>query len=248
MNKREQQKKSKEWYYIQKILPDISDELKYDVLKLEETVSYEKPDFKFSYNNKTIGVEVVECHPSNNEDINAPERESFDNRICSKFKENPFLLNITKNKSLNILIDKKASFNKETKIADVCQEIEEHLVAWDNNDKIKSPPTFIRRIRAWEIKGPNIVQFNHISVIDQINWDDLKNCINKKNEKFEVYCEQLKFDEIWLCIFIPCEENKEHNNIFYSSNEEQAKEFISESPFKRIYVTSETSTDILKLK
>lgn len=247
MNKNERQKKIKEWCSISNILPKISKKLEIEISEYNEEYLHEQPDFLFSNKNITIGVEVVECHPSS-----ATKEESFDKKICNKFKENSTLLAITQNQKISIIIDKKERFKKGTKIQDVCKELVLHLLAWKNNNDMILPSKFINRIRVIKTKGKNIVYFNYIARRIPVSSEDLVNCIIGKNKKNPVYSKKNKKEngqfEIWLCINLPREENIESNNISYPSNEKQTVQFISKSPFQRIYVTSEMPQDIKRLK
>lgn len=67
------------------------------------------PDFIFhDEKGYSIGVEVVECHPSVNinKKRNAVERNTFKNKVCNIVQKNIFLESMTKEKKLNIFIDR----------------------------------------------------------------------------------------------------------------------------------------------
>ena len=82
-------------------------QLNIDAETYDDKYSRERPDFVFSNNDKSIGIEVVECRPSVMEckKKNEAERENFEKRICDEFKKNKFLMSITQDEGLNILID-----------------------------------------------------------------------------------------------------------------------------------------------
>lgn len=109
--------KKKEWNAIKNCIPLINECLQLNIApeSYDDKYSRESPDFVFSNNDKSIGVEVVECHPSvmKCKTKNAVEQESFERKICNEFKENKFLKSITENEGLKILIYRK--YPKEKK-------------------------------------------------------------------------------------------------------------------------------------
>ena len=108
-SKEEQQqyKKKKEWNAIKNCIPLINEclQLNIDPETCDDKYFRESPDFVFFNNDKSIGVEVVECHPSVRKcrTKNAVEQESFEKKICNEFKENKYLETITETEKLNII-------------------------------------------------------------------------------------------------------------------------------------------------
>lgn len=250
MNNRERHKKLTEWNAIRNLIPSINKFLQIEISQFEEKYSQERPDFVFSYKKKSIGIEVIECHPSTRENkkFNTSACTRFYDKFCEDFLNNDFLLSITKDTKYNILIYRKTNFKKEN-VVNASMELEAHLTAWYYNEAISLETEFIRKIRVMETKGRNIVQFNNFSRRSPVDWCDLESSIQVKNTKYEDYLKNLKCDEFWLCIFLPFEENRESNTINYGGKENKALEFLLKSPFQRICITSEIPiTDIFWLK
>ena len=111
-------------------------QLNIDPETYDDKYSKESPDFVFSNNYKSIGIEVVECRPSVMEckKKNEAERENFEKRICDEFKKNKFLMSITQDEGLNILIDRKYPMaKKRSSVQEICNELEDLLKSWYHN-------------------------------------------------------------------------------------------------------------------
>ena len=73
--------------------------------------------------------------------------------------------------------------------------------------------------------------------------------INKKKQKIPLYNNDNdnnnKFDELWLCIHLPFEENCQFDIL---KDEKDSCDTFLNSPYNKIFVTSEATKDILWLK
>ena len=96
--------KNSEWNAIENLIPIINKKLRINISVYDKQYEAEMPDFIFK-NEKgyTIGVEVVECHPSVNinKKRNAGERNTFKNRVCNILQKSSFLESKTKEQKLN---------------------------------------------------------------------------------------------------------------------------------------------------
>lgn len=250
------QKKS-EWNAIENLIPIINKKLRINISVYDKQYEAEMPDFIFK-NEKgyTIGVEVVECHPSVNinKKRNAGERNTFKNRVCNILQKSSFLESKTKEQKLNIFID-RYNFSNERELSKdkvkltpeaFAKEVEVYLNNMFNG--FTYPTKHIKRIKIWETRGKNIVQFNSIARRDSVSWQDLEKCIDSKNRKYSIYQKKHKCDEYWLCIYLPFEENKHPYDLDYKLLSENAKQKVDSSPFKCIVVTSVMPIDLAILK
>lgn len=248
MNHKIKQKKS-ELKAIELLVPHIkrclllSDD-EYDKSKEER----EEPDFIFRNRGKSIGIEVRECHPSVTKKgkSNAPIKKNFKEKICDGFKKNEYLLSITQNDKLRIILDVGDSFNAKIPINEVCHAIECHLKAWHEHSKT-SNIDIIRRIHAFPTKGKNIVHFNYIGRVDSICSSFLRECIEAKDKRFHSYKKQ-NCTEYWLCIYLPWEEYKGCYKINYDEPMHRLSKVVKKSYFDRICITSFLINDLRWLK
>lgn len=247
MNIIESQKR-KEWRSIENIIPFIEEYLQLKNISHNPAFEGEGPDFIFYNGSKSIAIEVTECRPSvhKSKKYNAPARNAQEERICQKFLSNQFLLAITNDQKLNILVDRGYSLNIKSKICDVCIALESHLRAWYNKGTTREI-NLIRRIRVSETIGKNIVQFNNIARRDPINCSDIIKRILDKNKKMDSYSKN-KCDEYWLCIHLPFEENRQSNRIDYGDMLDDFNSFVQLSRFDRICLTSVMNNDLNWLK
>lgn len=153
-SKEEQQqyKKKKEWNAIKNCIPLINEclQLNIDPETYDDKYSRESPDFVFSNNDKSIGVEVVECYPSVRKckTKNAVEQESFEKKICNEFKKNKYLETITETEKLNIIIYRKYPKKKKRgTVQEVCHELEDLLRSWYQKTNPQSERNYISYIR-----------------------------------------------------------------------------------------------------
>lgn len=249
----QQYKKKKEWNAMKECIPLINKCLQLNINKdsYDDKYSCESPDFVFSNNGKSIGVEVVECHPSVMEckKKNATEQANFERKICDEFKENKFLKSITKNERLNILIDRKyPKAKKRSSVQEICNELEDLLKSWYQNTIPLSERNYIERIRVAKRACCNVIYFDTISRCIPVDWDDIKFCIEKKEKKYKDYCKNTKCDEYWLCVCCPYEESIYPSSIDYNGKEHEAIDFLSQSSFSRIFLTPDLGENINWIK
>lgn len=243
-------KKKQEWEAIKNVITDINEYLDINIIPYNVQYENESPDFVFKNKKTCIGIEVIECHPSvqKNKKDNAPAFKSFQKRIIEEFNNNSYLNEITKEIKLNIIIDQGNALKINTKTVDVCKSLENHLRAWKEGQRC-TDTKLIRKIRVIETKGRNIIQFNNISSVSFIEYEYLEHDINKKNQKIPLYNNDNdnnnKFDELWLCIHLPFEENCQFDIL---KDEKDSCDTFLNSPYSKIFVTSEATKDILWLK
>lgn len=242
---KQQHKKLKEWNIIENILPSINKFLQLDIRTYDDKYSHESPDFVFSNGNKSIGIEIVECHPSVRKckKRNAPEQVNFEKRICNEFSKNDFLRSITEKEKLYILIDRKIGGEKRPSVSEICNELEHFLEAWYLNIPITFKSKYIGGIKVTKRSYCNEIYFNSISRCIPINWYDLKFSIQEKNQKYKDYYKNIQCNEYWLCICLPYEENRNLNIIQYDGKENEASYFLSQSPFSRICIIPDLAVD-----
>lgn len=249
--------KLSEWNAIKNLIPIINKKLGINISMYDKQYEAEMPDFIFhDEKGYSIGVEVVECHPSVNinKKRNAVERNTFKNKVCNLVQKNIFLESMTKEKKLNIFIDRYNFTNKGDLDGDkvkltpeaFAEEVEIYLRNMFNG--FIYPTKHIKRIKVWETRGRNIVQFNSIARRDSVPWQDLEKCIESKNSKYSIYQKKNKCDEYWLCIYLPFEENKHPYEVSNELLSENAKQKVMSSPFKCIVVTSVMPIDLAILK
>jgi hypothetical protein len=78
--------KLSEWNAIKNLIPIINKKLGINISMYDKQYEAEMPDFIFhDEKGYSIGVEVVECHPSVNinKKRNAVERNTFKNKVCN---------------------------------------------------------------------------------------------------------------------------------------------------------------------
>ena len=241
----QQYKKKKEWNAIKNCIPLINEclQLNIDPETYDDKYSKESPDFVFSNNDKSIGIEVIECRPSVMEckKKNEAERENFEKRICDEFKKNKFLISITEDEGLNILIDRKYPMaKKRSSVQEICNELEDLLKSWYHNTMPLCERNYIGRIRVSKSPCCNVVYFNSISRCVSVDWDDIKFCIEKKEKKYKDYCKNIECDEYWLCICLPFGESRNLNIIDYNGKEDEAVKFLSQCSFSQICITPDS--------
>ena len=238
-------KKKQEWEAIKNVITDINKYLDINIIPYNVQYENESPDFVFRNEKKSIGIEVIECHPSvqKNKKYNAPAFKSFQKRIIEEFNNNSYLNEITKEIKLNIIIDQGNALKINTKTVDVCKSLENHLRAWKEGQRCNDTK-LIRKIRVIETKGRNIIQFNNISSVSFIEYEYLEHNINKKEQKITLY-NKFEYDELWLCIHLSFEENCQFDIL---EDEKDSCDTFLNSPYNKIFVTSEATKDILWLK
>lgn len=210
----------------------------------------EEPDFVYWYRDKSIGVEVVECHPSTSKKKkdNAPALKSFKEEICKSFSENLYLKFITKgDNKLRIIINFDNELSTKYSVDSICAAIEYYLIGFHEGKKLKKSRV-IRGIRVFKTIGKNIVQFNNIGRVDAIECSSLCKCIEAKNKLFDAYTKKHPCSEYWLCIYLPSEEYRCSYNINYDESGNRLHKLLRKSKFSRICVTSSLRGDLRWLK
>lgn len=229
-------------------------------LKLSENLcgyGRERPDFIFDNKSESLGIEVVECHPSvqKNKKRNRARYMGLQRKVCQIVLDSEVLKEITKEQKLNIFINRYRIYDCKDgkkhvtltpqKIAD---ELINILYTWHKTMCLYYTE-HIKSIRISVSRGKNIVQFNNISGRHPIKWENIEYSIEEKNGKFNEYEREHKCDEYWLCVFIPFEESCLSNEIDYGSVTEcHVQSVLNSSPFSHIYLTSVMPNDIKELK
>lgn len=232
--------KSIEIQAIQPILPIIAQELGIDHINERMTIT-ETPDFIFSNGNKSIGVEVIECHPSTakHKKDNAPSLKSYKERVCRKFSENLYLKSITEGyyNKLNIIIYPGSLLSTIINVDSICATIEYYLKAYHEGTMVRNN-RLIKEVKVTKTIGRNIIQFNNIGRIDPIQSCFIRKCIEKKDLLYDLYNRNNPCSEYWLCIHLPWEEYKNPNEIVFTEPRHRLSKVLKKSKFTRICLTS----------
>ena len=210
----------------------------------------EEPDFIIRYRDKSIGVEVIECHPSTSKKKkdNAPALKSFKEKICKSFLKDLYLKSITKgDNKLRIIIDSDNALSTKYSVDSICAAIEYYLIAFHEGKRV-GKGRVIRGIRVFKTIGKNIVQFKNIGRVDAIECSSLCKCIEAKNKLFDAYTKKHPCSEYWLCIYLPWEEYRYSYNINYDESGNRLHKLLRKSKFSRICVTSRLHGDFRWLK
>ena len=240
---------------IQNLLPYINERLNLNIIKIKEAHLSEKPDFIFS-NGKytTIGIEVVECHPSvqRSRKYNKASSKGFQDDVCKALLNSQKLKSYTEKQKINIIINRYSLFKyvyeygirKKTHIKkkEFVEQVETILEKWYTEGYMCETDN-IKQLKIIKTVGKNIVQFNNVSRRDPIKWANVKYSILEKNKKVEFYKKENKCDEYWLCIYIPFEESRQSNEIDYNETMDEVAAFIGASPFDHIFLTSVMPND-----
>ena len=210
----------------------------------------EEPDFIIRYRDKSIGVEVIECHPSTSKKKkdNAPALKSFKEKICKSFLKDLYLKSITKgDNKIRIIIDFDNALSTKYSVESLCAAIEYYLRAFHEGKRV-GKGRVIRGIRVFKTIGKNIVQFKNIGRVDAIECSSLCKCIEAKNKLFDAYTKKHPCSEYWLCIYLPWEEYRYSYNINYDESGNRLHKLLRKSKFSRICVTSRLHGDFKRLK
>lgn len=246
-------KKEKEWQQIKNLIPFINKRLSI-ICTEQKNDGQERPDFIFKNKKESLGIEITEYHHINIErpQYNAAKQDAFENKVCEHLCNNEYLRNITQTDKFNIIIYKnifRTHKDRNGKLHKITIESVENEFEMLLREKIEGKETqelhFIRDIKIIETKGSNIIQFSHISRKHPLIWDDLKECIQVKGQKFQEY---EKCDRNWLCIFVPFEENRTVFDISCNKKIKQAKKLLKSSPYDCIFLTSTMDIDFNILK
>lgn len=242
--------KNAERYAVETLAPSIYEALGLTNSELCNVKDAEEPDFIFGYCDKSIGVEVIECHPSTSKKKkdNAPALKSFKEKICKSFLKNLYLESITKgDNKIRIRIDFDNALSTKYSVESLCAAIEYYLRAFYEGKRV-GKGRVIRGIRVFKTIGKNIVQFNNIGRVDAIECSSLCKCIEAKNKLFDAYTKKHPCSEYWLCIYLPSEEYRYSYNINYDESGNRLHKLLRKSKFSRICVTSRLHGDFRWLK
>lgn len=205
----------------------------------------EGPDFiaEIESTKERIGIEVTKCIPFD-------ERMSIETlfeKLKREFRDNDYLLSISKEQKWMITIDTTREVYHKHKPAEYCEQFETQLrQAYEKKEPIRGL-SLIERIRISPTFGSNCINFNLISERYAVMAKDLINSIDEKEIKLDTY--ELK-DNCWLCIYLPGEQALHSYRIV--ANKQCSKETfidrINRSGYKRIYITSFGPNDITRIK
>lgn len=236
---------------IEQVIPFVKEALgqpNENDFKEEET---ESPDFIFRCHDKSIGVEVIECHPSLSlhKKDNAPAMKNYMEKICQLFSNNLYLKSITEgfDNKLRIIIDFDNTLSSKYDIFSICATLEFYLRAYKEG-RLVAKGKMIRGIRVARTSGQNIIEFNHIGSVDAIQSSFIRECIEKKNILLDGYKNKKSCTEYWLCIHLPWEEYKCAYKIDYDESGLKLSKTLKKSGFSRIFVTSCLHNDLRWLK
>lgn len=250
MQNHQAKQKKTEKCAVEKLTPYINEALGLTNSESCNGKDAEEPDFIFRYRDKSIGVEVIECHPSTSKKKkdNAPALKNFKEKICKSFLKDLYLKSITKgDNKLRIIIDSDNALSTKYSVDSICAAIEYYLIAFHEGKRV-GKGRVIRGIRVFKTIGKNIVQFKNIGRVDAIECSSLCKCIEAKNKLFDTYTKKHPCSEYWLCIYLPWEEYRFSYNINYDESGNRLHKLLRKSKFSRICVTSRLHGDFRWLK
>ena len=250
MQNHQAKQKKTEKCAVEKLTPYINEALGLTNSESCNGKDAEEPDFIFRYRDKSIGVEVIECHPSTSKKKkdNAPALKNFKEKICKSFLKDLYLKSITKgDNKLRIIIDSDNALSTKYSVDSICAAIEYYLIAFHEGKRV-GKGRVIRVIRVFKTIGKNIVQFKNIGRVDAIECSSLCKCIEAKNKLFDTYTKKHPCSEYWLCIYLPWEEYRFSYNINYDESGNRLHKLLRKSKFSRICVTSRLHGDFRWLK
>lgn len=205
----------------------------------------EGPDFiaEIESTKERIGIEVTKCVPY-------CEKMSVDThfeKLKREFRDNDYLVNISKEKKWMIIIDTTREVYNKHKHAEYCEQFEIQLrQAYEKKEPVRGL-SLIERVRISPTNGSNCINFNPTSGRYAVTTKDLIKSIDEKEVKLDTY--ELK-DNCWLCINLPGEQSLHSYRIV--ADEQCSKgtfiERINRSGYKRIYITSFGPKDITQIK
>lgn len=238
-----------EYFEIKPILDRLGVEL------MQNGIS-DKPDFRFTYEGKIIGLETTRCYPpdalihKNNKEQNKYELgEKGVDAIINKYKkyktergEWVSLLVRFENGLYYTLRDTSLTKKDIERIGnEVIEEIENHIEDYHNCITIDKKTTELHKKRykyvsdiLWDEpqEGKVILGWGgHAMPAMTIELDSLRNAISGKESKLAEYKQLEKnkdIDEYWLCVNLPCSSNRFHFDL---------EPFEILSGYSRIYVT-----------
>lgn len=207
----------------------------------------EGPDFiaeiEIGSNIDTIGIEATKCVPST-------EKMSVDSlfeKLIRDFRDNDFLLSISKEQKWMITIDTTREVYQRHKPKEYIEQFEIQLrQAYEKKEPI-SGLSLIEGVGMTPINGSNCINFNGTSRRDAVRAMDLLKSIEDKEVKLTNY--DIK-DNCWLCIYLPGEQSIHSYKIVADAqcSKDSFIERIDRSGYKRIYITSFGSKDITQIK
>lgn len=244
---------------INNIRPYIEERLGIVLTDITNAYYCERPDFIFkNEQGESIGVEVVECHPSvqKNKKENRARRKGFQKKVSEIVASSKIIEDISKDQKYNIIINRYRfddCVDAEGNIVKLtpkifAEEVLEMLYFWNSEHKFH-PTHHIKSIKMLKAATKNIVQFNNITGRRPIEWKYIENSIKEKNGKYKGYKDENNCSEFWLCIYIPFEESLLSNEIEYGNVQgDTVQSFLNSSPFKHIFLTSVMPCDVKLLK
>lgn len=209
----------------------------------------ENPDFRIAF--PDIGIETTKCNPSGQckkKGANKTGQMKVFRKFCDEFLKTDYIQNLTKHRKLSFYITPSYEiYRRDFFYEELRDELRERIERLRN--QCQTPLKSIRLIRRIKVSctpNENFIAIHHqTSVRTPIEWEAIKKCINKKNEKYKHYVTK----KCWLNIFVPYIENRCVDCIdLGKSTIEDIKEHLIASKFERIFVTSEMPDDILVIK
>ena len=225
---RDDVKKEKEF---QSILPTMK-EIGYDEQQVKSLITVsESPDFLFKYGDKTVGIEVIECHPeiTNGKCAKNPLAAKKTTReICNFIEESQDdkgeVVNCRLGLNLALLFDlQKVSLNRSEKEKikeEIYAEMQKHI---DNSDYIVSGDDYQKLHKEWTKPYHYIRDIVIDKPLDRsmvtysypargaitIEHEYVLKAITEKEAKIVSYQkENPDIKDFWLCVNIPMESNR----------------------------------------
>ena len=243
-------KKQKEYYQAYPIFNKLG-------LDGKDVLSSEKPDFIFQWQNKTIGLEVVECHPST---ILGKKKESLamaDSRldmICREYEAKLLQEEINHVRATLAFTDRCKDELQRRKVDlikirnDIFEEIRKHR----ERDEFPNPTMWycshdrdyctFKYVESCEIRPiPNCKTFvvqTKMFVCKTVEDECIQHCIAQKEKKLAEYVTLEKNKDIaeyWLCINVPIDTGRFIDYVDYKHR----------SAYQRVYLTQNSDVMLL---
>lgn len=247
----EDRKKICEEFQSENLLFIISKEVFPQKITPDERDKKDRPDIKIGIDNKTIGIELTGCYPSNYIDDKNKNGQQYKLRTykwlkseCKKFMNSPYFISLTKDQCYSIQIYNTNAVYHGNHHNEYQKELIEHIEAI----RFRRYPIKTKLIDAIRVKSSpfNYVDWFHTSCPVPVKWKDILREIEKKERQSQSY---EPTDELWLNIYIPWEENIISYEIdIENSKLDTVRERLNQSKFQRIYLSSIREQDIFVLK
>lgn len=224
----------------------------------EEDICFsEKPDFVFQWQNKTIGLEIVECHSSTILGKNKESLAMADSRldkICREFETKLIQEGMNHVRGSLVFTDRCKNELQRKKVdlrkirSDIFEEIRKHR----ERDECPNPAVWycshdreyctFKYVESCEIRPiPNCQTFvaqTKMFICKTVEDECIQHCITQKEKKLAEYVTLEKnkdINEYWLCINVPIDTGRYFDYVDYKHR----------SAYQRVYLTQNSDVMLL---